>query len=185
MAAVDWKKRTRGLLSLVRRSSSTHGSSDRSSEDRKERTLKKTPRPELHGSDLPGMVFYYSGSCSAAVKAFRKAAKSHGLRIPFEFNVAEYIEDELGIGLRPCRVLCVVCPYLLLQAAVWDGSGASFLPIRVVFSANGAKTRIHVVGPFNPLLPNGLRVPFKRFLQALANVLMEMGARGPDLRPCA
>ncbi len=185
MAAVDWKKRTRGLLSLVRRSGSAGDRPARSAEGAGERTSEVTPAPMLDGGDLPGMIFYYPDSCSAAVRAFRKAAKSHGLRIPFEFNVAEYIEDELGIGLRPCRVLCVVCPYLLLQAAVWDGSGASFLPIRVVFSASGAGTRIHVVGPFNPLLPNGLRVPFQRFLQALADVLMEMGARGPDLRPCA
>ena len=184
MAVLEWKKRTRGVLSLVRRGASGKRTTGEAGEGNQE-TPKPTPSAATGAGDLPGAVFYYPGSCAAAAKAFRKKAREHGLRIPFEFNVADYIEDELGIGLRPCRVVCVVCPFLLLQAAVWDGSGASFLPVRVVFSGRGEETQIRVVGPFDPLLPNGLRTPFQRFLEALGAVLDEMGAVRSGPRPCA
>ncbi len=183
MAVLEWKKRTRGMFSLVRRGASGKRTTDSAGEDN-ERSAKAASKAGA-GDDLQGAVFYYSGSCSAAAKAFRKKAREHGLRIPFELNVADYIEDELGIGLRPCRVVCVLCPYLLLQAAVWDGSGASFLPVRVVFSGRGEETLIRIVGPFDPLLPNGLRTPFRRFLGVLGAVLEEIGAVRSGPRPCA
>ncbi len=184
MAVLEWKKRTRGLLALVRRPSPA-ASTREGPEERNERAWRSEPARGPSASDLTNTVFQYGGPCPAAVKAFRKKAKEHGLRVTFEFNVADYIENALGIGLRPCRVLCVVCPYLLLQAAVLDGSGASFLPVRVVFCGKGSHTEIRVVGPFDPLLPNGLRAPFQRFFQTLAAVLTEMGARPSDFRPCA
>ena len=126
---------------------------------------------------LENATFRSPGPYAETVVAFRGAVIEAGLRIPMEMDVAGEIRKELGIGLRSCCVLCVVCPYLLLQAAVWDGSGASFLPVRVVFAERETTTTIQFAGPLDWNLPTGLRLPFARFLSQLLSILEHIGAR--------
>ena len=119
------------------------------------------------------------------LKLLRAAIKREGLRLPMEMDVSGRIRDELGIGLRPCRILYVDCPFLLLQAAVWGGCGAAFLPLRAVVSRSGGGTTIHLPGPMDAGVPPGLRVPFERFVSRFLMVLEEIGARRVDGRATA
>ena len=111
------------------------------------------------------------------LKLLRGAVKQEGWRIPMEMDVARRIHNELGIGLKPCTVLCVDCPFVLLQAAVWSGLGTSVLPIQVVVSQSGTGTAIRFAKHVDAGLPAWLRIPFERFLERLTEVLKQIGAR--------
>jgi len=126
---------------------------------------------------LENTTFCSPAPYAETVAAFRRAVFAVGLRIPMEMDVAGEIRNELGIGLRSCCVLCVASPYLLLQAAVWDGSGASFLPVRIVFAGRGTRTTIRFAGPLDLNLPAGLRGAFVRFLSRIVCILEHIGAR--------
>ena len=73
-------------------------------------------------------------SYEKALKLLRAELENEGLKVPVEMDVSATIREELGLDLRPCRVLYVCCPWYLLQAAVIDPSAAAFVPLRVVVS---------------------------------------------------
>ncbi|MBI4441810.1 MAG: DUF302 domain-containing protein [Acidobacteria bacterium] len=85
-----------------------------------------------------------------ALKLLRTELENEGLRVPVEMDVSGEIRAELGLDLRPCRVLYVCCPWLLLQAAVIDRSTVAFLPLRLVVSGRSySETVVRVVRSTN------------------------------------
>lgn len=84
-----------------------------------------------------------------ALKLLRTELENEGLRVPVEMDVSGEIREELGLDLRPCRVLYVCCPWLLLQAAVMDRSAVAFLPLRLVVSGRGLQTVVRLLGSAN------------------------------------
>ena len=79
-----------------------------------------------------------------ALKILRKALLEGELQIQAEFDVSGRISRQLGVGLSPCRILCVDCPFLLLETVARDGSAIVLLPLHVVVSSRGPETAVYV-----------------------------------------
>ena len=79
-----------------------------------------------------------------ALKLLRKALLKGELQIPAEFEVSGRISRQLGVGLAPCRILFVDCPFLLLEAMALDVSAIVLLPLHVVVSSRGLETAVYV-----------------------------------------
>ena len=139
----------------------------------------------LSASGAASIVYSLHESYARVLKRLRAALKEEGLEVPLEMDVCKRIRDEFGIGLSPCCVLCVYCPYLLLEAAVINSSAAGLLPLHVVVSQSGPQTTIHLVTPADSEIPAGLRIPFERFLRRAAQVLGRIGAGAaiPSAKP--
>ena len=115
-----------------------------------------------------------------ALKLVRAALVKEGLEVPLELDVSGRIRRELGIALAPCRVLCVDCPFLLLEAVTLDAAAAVFLPLHVVVSAHGSQTFVHLLSPASTqdhALPVGLKVPISKLHARVSRVLERMGVR--------
>jgi uncharacterized protein (DUF302 family) len=89
-----------------------------------------------------------------AVKLLREALAQDELRTPMELDVSGRISRELGIRLAPCRLLCVDCPFILLEAIALDGSAAVLLPIHIIVYGRGPQTVVHVFQPASPTGPD-------------------------------
>lgn len=120
-----------------------------------------------------------------ALKMIREAIKKEHLRIPMEMDVSGRIRAELGINLKPRRILYVDSSVLLLQATVWSGSGAGFLPLRAVVSQCASGTTVQLAGPVDAGLPAGLRTPFVQLLGRFLGVLRRIGAQRIGTRQSA
>ncbi len=140
----------------------------------------RTVREAAELLSLRSVTYFVHSPYDKTLKALRAGIKKEGLRIPMEMDVAERIRNELGIGLRPCMILYIDCPYLLLQAAVWDGGGAGFMPLRLVVSPSATGTKLQLPGPLDAGLPVGLRVAFEEFLGRVVKVLVSVGAKRSD-----
>lgn len=79
-----------------------------------------------------------------AVESVCSALVSRGLRVAGQLDVSRRVERSLGIVLPPCKIVFVL-PHLSLPVSAgihpW---AASFLPLHVVISGNGAQTEIQV-----------------------------------------
>lgn len=138
------------------------------------------PRQAAQLLALKEATYFVHSPYQKTLKSLREAIKEEGLKLPMQMDVAERIRNELGIGLRPCTILCIYCSYLLLQAAIWDRGGAGFLPLRIVVSGSTVGTKIHLPGPLDAGLPVGLRVAFEEFLARVVKVLARVGAKRSD-----
>lgn len=114
-----------------------------------------------------------------ALALIRKAMENEHLSIRVELDLSGNISKKLGIGVAPCRVLFIECPYLLLQAITLDGSAALFIPVRAVVSDRGPHTLVHFSSPFpirgTILSAEGIAPVRKleaRFLRALGAIAM-------------
>lgn len=77
-----------------------------------------------------------------ANESLRRSLASRGLKVVGHLDVARRVEKSLGIVLAPCSVLFVLpAPPFSPGAHPWT---ASFLPLHIVLSANGADTQIQV-----------------------------------------
>ena len=112
-----------------------------------------------------------------ALNLVRAALKSEGLRIPMEMDVAGRIRHELGVGLKPCRLLCVDCPWLLLQSAVVNSPATGALSLHIVITQSGANSVVHLAAPMDAAIPATLRIQFERFWGRVLKVLRQVGAR--------
>jgi uncharacterized protein (DUF302 family) len=116
------------------------------------------------------------------LKAVRRALTEGDLQIQYEMDISGRLERELGIGLGPCRVLCVDHPFSTLEAMIADPSAGVLLPLHVVVSGLDAGTVIHILNPENvhgSSLFLGAKVPISRLLgrlmQNLGMVAMRQG----------
>ena len=74
--------------------------------------------------------------------SLRRSLASRGLKVVGQLDVARRVEKSLGIVLAPCTIL-----FVLPSAPFSPGAHpwtASFLPLHIVVSANGADTQIQV-----------------------------------------
>lgn len=112
-----------------------------------------------------------------ALKQLRVALKAEGLQIPVEMDVSDRIRHELGVDLRPCFVLCIDCPFLLLEAAIINTSAAALLPLQLVVAEAGLQSVIHLVPRTDGAATASLRVQFENFLGRVLGVLRGLGAQ--------
>ena len=111
------------------------------------------------------------------LKQLRSALKAEGLGIPMEMDVAGRIRNELGVALKPCLVLYVDCPFLLLEAAIVNVSAAALVPLHVVVAEAGLQSVVHLVPRTDGAITACLRAQFDRFLGRVLAVLRELGAQ--------
>jgi len=82
-----------------------------------------------------------------ALKSVREAIGKDRLTITTELDVSRRIQREWGIGMGPCRILCVDCPQLLLEAMAMDVGAGVLLPLHVVVAGRGPLTLVHIIRP--------------------------------------
>ncbi len=116
------------------------------------------------------ITFVMSKPFEKALESVRKALRKHDLRTVAELDLSGAIKRDLGMGLPPFCVLCVDCPFLLLEATAFDRSGAVFLPLHVVVAASGEYTLIHL--PSAGALQREAPVPAREALAALQSRLV-------------
>lgn len=116
-------------------------------------------------------------------KALRLVRRGFGqaqLSVWAEMDISGKLRQELGVGLMPCRILCVVCPVLLLEAAVLHPSVGVFLPVHVVASERRGQTQLYVVSPAfaqNSSLPLGLQLSVAKLLNRITQALETIAGR--------
>jgi uncharacterized protein (DUF302 family) len=74
----------------------------------------------------------------------RRALAMERLRVPYEFDAAARVRQELGIGLKQHVVLYVDDPIQLLEATVMHPAAGLFIPEPVVLSSTNDVCRISV-----------------------------------------
>ena len=91
----------------------------------------------------------------------------HGPGCAGEFNVARALgvgEAEIAV---PSRILLVDCPLLAFEALALDRAAGVFVPLHVLVSAIGDRTRVSAVNPsalFGARLPIGAAEPVDRMV---------------------
>lgn len=111
------------------------------------------------------------------LKQLRAALKARGFQIPMEMDVSAWIHAQLGVTLRPCTVLDVACPFLLLEAAIIDATAAAFVPLQVIVTEAGSRSLVRLVPRTDRVLTAGLRAQFDKFFTGVLAVLRELGAQ--------
>jgi len=118
-----------------------------------------------------------------ALKSVRVALQSEGLKVPLEMDISSTLRQELGVKLKPCKLLCVYCPRLLLQASVTDIAVCAFLPLHLVVADHGPRTLVHFINPATipqAGLSPGIRSSVSRLLARILQILGKVGAPQPD-----
>lgn len=118
-----------------------------------------------------------------ALKSVRTALQSEGLRVPLEMDISSTLRQELGVELKPCKLLCVYCPWLLLQASVTDIAVSAFLPLHLVVADHGQRTQVHFINPASILqagLPLGMKSSISRLMTRILEILGKIGTPQPD-----
>jgi len=118
-----------------------------------------------------------------ALKAVRAALQNEGLRVPLEMDISSTLRQELGVELKPCKLLCVYCPWLLLQASVTDAAVGAFLPLHLVVADHGPRTLVHFINPTSISqagLSLGIKSSISRLLARILETLGKIGAPQPD-----
>lgn len=113
----------------------------------------------------------------SVLKQLRAALKARGFQIPTEMDVSAWINTQLGVTLRPCTVLDVACPFLLLEAAIIDATAAAFVPLQVIVTEAGSRSLVRLVPRTDRVLTAGLRAQFDKFVGGVLAVLRELGAQ--------
>lgn len=111
------------------------------------------------------------------LKQLRAALKAEGLQIPMEMDVSGRIRNELGVALKPCRILYIDCPFLLLEAAIVNASAAALVPLQVVVAEAGSRSVIHLVARTDRAVTSGLRAQFERLFSRVLAVLRDLRAQ--------
>ena len=91
------------------------------------------------------VTFVVSAPFEKALGLIVQALNEKELGIAAELDISGRINQELGIDLIPCRVLCVDHPQLLRQAIAFDASAATLLPLHVVVSGTCSRTLVHLL----------------------------------------
>ena len=118
-----------------------------------------------------------------ALKSVRAALQSEGLRVPLEMDISSTLRQELGVEFKPCKLLCVYCPWLLLQASVTDIAVGAFLPLHLVVADHGSRTLVHFINPASISqagLPLGIKSSLSRLLTRVLEILGKIGTPQPD-----
>ncbi len=118
-----------------------------------------------------------------ALKSVRSALQNEGLRVPLEMDVSSTLRQELGVQLKPCKLLCVYCPWLLLQASMTDIAVGAFLPLHLVVVDHGPWTFIHFINPASVPqagLPPSIKSALSRLLSRILQIMRTIGTPQPD-----
>jgi len=78
------------------------------------------------------------------VETVCRALVSRGLRVAGQLDVSRRVKRSLGIVLPPCRIVFVLPHPSTPVSSGTHPWAASFLPLHVVISGNGAQTEIQV-----------------------------------------
>lgn len=134
---------------------------------------------ELHELTSGGTTLTYviDKPYRVVLKQLRVALKARGFDIPVEMDVSAWINTQLGVTLRPCTVLDVACPFLVLEAAIIDATAAAFLPLQVIVTEAGSRSLVRLVPRTDGALTAGLRAQFDKFFGGVLAVLRELGAQ--------
>ncbi len=111
------------------------------------------------------------------VKQLRAALRARGFQIPMEMDFSGWIRNQLGVSLRPCLVLDVACPFLLLETAIIDATAAAFVPLQVIVTEAGSRSLVRLVSHMDRALTAGLRAQYHKFFGGVLAVLRELGAQ--------
>lgn len=109
-----------------------------------------------------------------ALKLIYRSLLDEGLTVPFELNLSGRIRRELGIGLSPCRLLCVDCPLSLVEAMTLDDAAPVFLPLHVVVAARDSHTLVQFLSTnhiANSALPVSAKVPISKLQTRITEAL--------------
>jgi hypothetical protein len=90
------------------------------------------------------IAFVIDQPFDVALRMVRRALALEGLRVPYEFDTAARVKQELGVGLKENVVLYVDDPIRLLEATVMHPAGGLFVPEPVVLSSTKAGSRLSV-----------------------------------------
>jgi uncharacterized protein (DUF302 family) len=124
--------------------------------------------------------FIVPDSFEGAIKLIRQALTECGLNILVELDLSGRINQELGIALAACRVLCVDSPLFLLEALSLDGAAAVFLPAHVVVSEQRMQTVVHLLSPASIQsggLPVSAKIPVSKLQEQLSRALEHIAMR--------
>lgn len=91
-----------------------------------------------------------------SVPLIRRLLRDAGLSVVEEFSLSNNPHFQLGAARRPCIVLLIDTPELLLQSMAVDQAAALFLPVHVVLSGDSGTTYVYWT---NPLAGSGQRPP--------------------------
>jgi hypothetical protein len=127
----------------------------------------------------PAIITYvYAEPFEKSLRIIRSTLREVQLTISWEYEVASKIKQKLGVGLAPCTILYVDCPFLLLEALAFDGRAAAIFPFHVVVSGHGSQTKVHLLSPahiHNCEIPPGLKGPIRK-LHCLILMALEKAA---------
>lgn len=134
---------------------------------------------ELHElvSGATGFIYVIDKPYADALKQLRAALKARRFRIPMELDISAWINSQLGVTLRPCVVLEVACPFLLLEAAIIDPITAALVPLQLIVTEAGSRSLVRLVPPTDLALTAALRAQLDKFLAGVLGVLRELGAQ--------
>jgi hypothetical protein len=102
------------------------------------------------------VAFTVDASFDVALRMLRRALALEGLRVPCEFDAADRVRQELGVGLKQNVVLYVDDPIRLLEGTVMTPAGGLFIPEPVVLSNVDPRTCRVSVRSMEPLFSSDL-----------------------------
>lgn len=111
------------------------------------------------------------------LKQLRAALRARGFQIPIAMDVSAWINSQLGVTLRPCVVLDVTCPFLLLEAAIIDSTAAALVPLQVIVTEAGSRSLVRLVLRADGALTAALKAQLDKFLGGVLEVLRQLGAQ--------
>lgn len=109
-----------------------------------------------------GVADIAAASFPKAIGMVYEALANAGLSVLAESDAC--LEKARQGNARPCKVLYVACPFLLLEALAFDRSAAVFLPAHLVIRATSDGAEVHWINP-----------------AALPRLKLPVGAAGPIL----
>jgi hypothetical protein len=108
----------------------------------------------------PAIITYvYAETFEKSLKIIRSTLQEVQLCISWEYDISTKIKQKLGVGLAPCTILYVDCPFLLLEALAFDGRTAAIFPFHVLVSEDmAARLRFNCLAPHISITVKSLRV---------------------------
>ncbi len=125
----------------------------------------------------PTITYLIDAEFDVAIKHIREASAEKQLSIAAEFNASRRLNRTLGLQSSRCQILFVESPLLLLEAMAINRCSAVFIPLHLVVSDAGKQTLVHLLNPEYLRAadaPLGIRIPVKRLLGQLINMLDEI-----------
>jgi uncharacterized protein (DUF302 family) len=115
-----------------------------------------------------------------ALKVIRRALAQEGLEIAADLDMAGRIRKAFRIDLAPCRVLCIDCPVVLLEALALDRLAAVLLPLHLVVEGHDDLTLVHLLSPAAALysgLPVTARAAVSKLQARVAHAVESVSVR--------